>query len=301
MLGPKTRHFLGKVLRNRPLDLPGMIARRLVEAASPPPKGIASARFGDVVFPVDTSLHAIARKYYFRTHEMFLEPIFRRHLKRGSVFVDIGANMGYWSAFAASLVGPEGEVHAFEPVPAFHRSIERLRDANPGHRINPVRIALGDHSGRIEMAVVRPTVENYANFDTNIGSSSLLPGFLGHAAALTETIVVAISTFDAFARLAPLDLDRIGLIKIDVEGYEWACFDGMAALLDKPGRKVPILCEVLTDPARSEWLDGAKVVRRLEGHGYVCLDATTLAPIDISAMAFEENILCVDAREAPKA
>ncbi len=84
MLGPKTRHFLGKVLRNRPLDLPGMVARRLVEAASPPPKGIASARFGDVVFPVDTTLHAIARKYYFRTHEMFLEPIFRRHLIPGS-------------------------------------------------------------------------------------------------------------------------------------------------------------------------------------------------------------------------
>ena len=298
MLGAKTRHFLGKVLRNRPLDLPGMVVRRLVEAARSAPEGLAAARFGDVVFPVDTTLHAIARKYYFRTHEMFLEPIFRRHLARGSVFVDIGANMGYWSAFAASLVGPEGEIHAFEPVPAFHRSLERLRDANPRHRIHAHRMALGAAPGRLDMAVVRPTAANFANFDTNIGSSSLLPGFLDHAAELTETIPVPVTTFDAAAAELGIDLDRIGLVKLDVEGYEWACFDGMKNLLEKPGRKVPILCEVLTDTARSEWLDGPRVVRRLERLGYVCLDATTLAPIDTAAMAFEENVLCVDPREA---
>lgn len=301
MLGAKTRHFLGKVLRNRPLDLPGMVARRLVEAASSPPRGVANARFGDVVFPVDTSLHVIARKYYFGTHEMFLEPIFRRHLGRSSVFVDVGANMGYWSAFAASLVGPEGQVHAFEPVPEFHRSVERLCDANPAYGIHAHRMALGAMPGRLDMAVVRPTAENFANFDTNIGSSSLLPGFLDHAAELTETIPVPVTTFDAAAAELELDLDRIGLVKIDVEGYEWACFDGMTTLLEKPGRKVPILCEVLTDTARSEWLDGPRVVRRLEGLGYVCLDATTLAPMDTSAMAFEENILCVDPRDAPAA
>ena len=58
---------------------------------------------------------------------MFLETIFRRHVRPGALFLDVGANLGYWSAFAAMLVGREGEVHAFEPVPAFFASLERLK------------------------------------------------------------------------------------------------------------------------------------------------------------------------------
>lgn len=295
MISQKTVHFYGNVLRTRPFDLPGMVARRVREAVSRRPSGVATTRFGAVAFPVDTDLHAIARKYYFRTHEMFLETIFRRHLRPGSVFVDVGANMGYWSAFAAALVGPSGEVHAFEPVPAFFRSLERLRDANPSLTIRANRMACGAGPGVVPMAVVRPASENFDNFDTNIGSSSALPGFLDHDIGLTETIDVPVVGLDDHLDAAGVDIERIGLIKIDVEGFESYCFDGMPRLLGKSGRKVPILCEVLTDPARHPLLDGPKIVARLERHGYRCLDATTLAPIDPTAMMFEENILCVGA------
>jgi FkbM family methyltransferase len=224
---------------------------------------------------------------------MFLDGIFRRHLRPGAIFVDIGANMGYWSAVSASIIGTTGEVHAFEPVPAFFRSVERLRDNNPRYAIRANRMALGAEPGLLPMKVVRPSSDNFDNFDTNIGSSSILPGFLDHEASLTETIEVPITTFDDYAAETKLDLDRIGLIKLDVEGYESYCFDGMRSVLERKGRKVPILCEVLTDPARHEKLNGPKIVERLEAAGYRCLDATTLRPIDRRHMQFEENILCV--------
>lgn len=293
LLTHKARHFFGKLARSRPADLPQMVARRLNEALSSAPTGLRRTQFGDVAFDVDLSLHAIASKYYFQTHEMFLERIFRERLKPGAVFVDIGANMGYWSAFSASLVRREGAVHAFEPAPAFFASVDRLARANPDFRIFANNMALGAEDATLDMAVVAPRPENFANFDTNIGSSSLLPGFLDHARELVETIQVPVTTFDAYAARMNLDLDRIGLIKIDVEGFESFVFDGMAQALAKPGAKIPILCEVLTDTARSPHLDGPAIVRRLEGHGYRCLDATTLAPIDLSSMSFEENILCV--------
>ncbi len=295
MLSQKTIRFFGNVLRTRPLDLPAMVARRAREAVSRSPRGLATAYFGEVRFPVDMDLHAIARKYYFHTHEMFLETIFRRHLAPGSIFIDVGANMGYWSAVAAALVGPSGEVHAFEPVPDFFRSLERLRDANPRHTIRCLPKALGADDGVTQMTVVRPTAANFDNFDTNIGSSSALPGFLDHDIGLTETIDVEVTSLDRHIAASGLDIERIGLIKIDVEGYESYCFDGMTGILEKPGRKVPILCEVLTDPARHALLDGRRIVARLEAHGYRCLDATTLMPIDPAAMMFEENILCVGA------
>lgn len=293
MLSRKTMHFFGKVMSSRPMDVPDMIRRRTIEALGRPPADLATTYIGDIRFDVDLSLHAIARKYYFQTHEMFLETIFRRHLRPGAVFVDIGANMGYWSAVSASIVGPGGAVHAFEPVPDFHRSVQRLSERNPRYTIRANRMALGAEPGTLPMAVVRPSAANFDNFDTNIGSSSILPGFLDHETALTETIEVPVTTFDRYAAEKGFDLDRIGLIKIDVEGYESLCFDGMRSVLEKPGRKVPILCEVLTDPARHALLDGRQIVRRLEGHGYRCLDATTLKPIDLRHIRFEENLLCV--------
>ncbi|WP_333826085.1 FkbM family methyltransferase [Pinisolibacter sp.] len=293
MFSQKTLHFFGNVLKTRPLTLPGMMVRRAREAVSAPPHGIVTTRFGDVVFPVDTDVHILARKYFFRTHEMFLETIFRRYLRPGSVFVDIGANMGYWSAFAASLVGPTGEVHAFEPVPALHASLERLAAANPAHRFVLRNAACGAERGVTAMTVVTPSEENFANFDINIGSNSVLPHFLDHGAELVETIDVDLCRFDDHVAESGLDLDRVGLIKIDVEGYESFCFDGMPRVLDRPGRRIPILCEVLSDPQRDPLLDGAKIVAKLEARGYTCLDATTLRPIDTALMMYEENILCV--------
>jgi hypothetical protein len=67
----------------------------------------------------------------------------------------------------------------------------------------------------------------------------------------------------------------------------------MRKTLEKPGRRVPILCEILTDRARPEPLDGAAIVTRLERYGYRCLDAASLKPIDKDALGFEENIVCV--------
>jgi hypothetical protein len=90
-----------------------------------------------------------------------------------------------------------------------------------------------------------------------------------------------------------IDPERIGLIKIDVEGFETAVLDGMAELLAKPGRKVPILCEILTDLERRDPLDGRKIIDRLESAGYRCLDATDFKPIRRDALGFEENMLCV--------
>jgi FkbM family methyltransferase len=286
-------HFLRKMAWHRPFDLIPAVRRRLREELSSPPSGMATTWFKDVRFDVDTSLHAITRKYYFQTHEMFLDAIFRKYLPAGSTFIDVGANMGYWSAKAASLVGKSGAVHSFEPVPPFFVSVHRLAASNPKHNIYANNLACGAQAGQIEMAVVVPDAANYSNFDTNIGSSSALPGFLAHEPTLTQKTIVNVIRLDDYIQENNIDLGRVGLIKIDVEGYESFCLDGMKNTLSKQGKKVPILCEVLTDTARSEFLDARKIIERMCGHGYRVLDATTLQPIDVATIEHEENILCV--------
>ena len=239
------------------------------------------------------SLHRMMKKYFFHTHEMFLERIFKRCLAPGNTFVDIGANCGYWSAYSLSLVGQSGEVHAFEPVPHYFTFVRRLAELNPGYRVIANQVACGARPGAFPMAVVAPRAENFDNYDTNIGSSSLAAGFLDHASELRENITVEVIAFDSYVRERKIDLDRVGLIKIDVEGFEAEVFDGMQGVLAKSGRKVPILCEILTDLDRPEPLDGRRIIERLEDCGYRCLDATHLRPIDRDALGFEENILCL--------
>ncbi|POA40077.1 hypothetical protein C1893_31455, partial [Pseudomonas sp. MPR-ANC1] len=95
---------------------------------------------------------------------------------------------------------------------------------------------------------------------------------------LTEIREVDVVPFDEYVAQNSIDLDRIGLMKIDVEGFEAAVLDGMPRLLDKSGRKVPILCEILTDRQRSNPLDGGAIIRRLQQHGYRCVNATNLLP-----------------------
>jgi len=286
-------HLLAEMLHARPLELPSFVFRRLQEQMASSPSGVALSKFKDVTYPVDMSLHAISRKYYFHTHEMYLERVFRETLQRGDTFIDIGANMGYWSAFSAALVGREGEIHAFEPVPQFFESLDRFARANPSYRIHANRMAIGAGETTLPMAVVEPNAQNYENFMINIGASSLLPGFLDHAAELTRTIHVKVNSLDDYVRRHNIDVAKIGLIKIDVEGFESYCLDGMTSILEKPGKKTPILCEVLTDKNRREPLDGRATIERLERHGYICLNALTYRPVDRLRLRFEENILCV--------
>jgi FkbM family methyltransferase len=246
-----------------------------------------------VHYEIDMSLHRMMKKYFFHTHEMFLERIFKRCLAAGKIFVDIGANCGYWSAYTLSLVGQSGEVHAFEPVPQYFSFVRRLAEFNPGYQVIANQVACGAQPGAFTMAVVAPRAENFDNYDTNIGSSSLATGFLDHVHELTENITVEVIAFDNYARERKIDLDRVGLIKIDVEGFEAEVFDGMQGVLAKSGHKIPILCEVLTDLDRPEPLDGRRIIERLEDCGYRCLDATHLRPINRDTLGFEENILCL--------
>lgn len=293
MIAPKSFRFFLKYALTDPSRLTDMIRRRALEQVKAAPTGIARTHFNGVQYEIDMSLHRLMAKYFFQTHEMFLERIFRHFLSPGTTFIDIGANCGYWSAYALSLVGQTGEVHAFEPVPQYFAFIQRLAELNPDYQIIANQTACGALRGNSMMAVVAPRPENFDNYDTNIGSSSLAAGFLDHARELTENISVGVIALDDYVRERKIDLDRVSLIKIDVEGFESAVFDGMQAVLAKDGRKVPLLCEILTDLNRSQPLDGRLIIERLEDYGYRCLDATHLRRINRRALGFEENILCV--------
>ncbi len=150
-------------------------------------------------------------------HESGLVELLREELAIGDVFVDIGANVGYFTRMASKLVGMCGEVHAFDPMPAAY-SLLSLNIADlPNVRIYP--LALADYCGEAEFSVRRQGDESS----------------LGRSGLSREIVRVQVSTLDKILAHA----DRVSFVKIDVEGYELSVLRGASQILSQ---HKPLVC-----------------------------------------------------------
>jgi FkbM family methyltransferase len=124
---------------------------------------------------------------------------------------DVGANVGYYSWLAASMVGPSGRVLAFEPGPYAFDRLQRVIRENGVRGVETLNIALGDRSCRGTLFVPHHAVGNY--------NPSLTP-YLSDM----ERVEVSIERLDTVLR--NLAVHRIDLMKVDVEGHELGVFVG---------------------------------------------------------------------------
>jgi FkbM family methyltransferase len=123
-------------------------------------------------------------------------------LKPGDVFVDVGANCGIFTAFAAKCVGPEGHVIAIEPIPEM---IERLRfnvAANGFTNVVIFETAVGDEVGTAALHV----------HPRNRGKSSMASDAAGTPIQVSVTPLADV--------VASAGVRRIDSLKIDIEGFE---------------------------------------------------------------------------------
>jgi len=136
------------------------------------------------------------------TYELTMTAIVKTLLHAGDVYVDVGANEGYF-AVCAGRCG--AEVHAFEPQSRLRQIFQDNIEINGiASRVHFYPEALTDSVGSASL-FLRPT--------TNSGASSMIRHWkLG---STKET--VATTTFDAFAATLK---NRIRLVKIDCEGAE---------------------------------------------------------------------------------
>lgn len=135
-------------------------------------------------------------------------------LKEGDVFVDIGANIGYFSFYAAKKVGTHGKVYAFEPSDReYERLIKGIRK-NKLTNIYPYNIALTDHIGTVEFDI--------EPFHTGLNAMSVSD----NDKKSKETVIKPCDTLDHVMNYA-----EIALVKLDVEGAEYLVLKGAESLL----------------------------------------------------------------------
>ena len=153
-----------------------------------------------------------------------------RVIRHGDVFLDIGANFGYYTFFVVPLCGSSGAVHAFEPnpvlIPHLLRSVE-LNKMWGNITINPV-------------AVGKESNQSLPLYDPDqIGCSSL---YLHEWLDAEKSVSVPVVTIDQYRQ--ENNLNRIDVIKIDIECGELDAFRGMQETFQNSPPAL-IVCELM--------------------------------------------------------
>lgn len=177
--------------------------------------------------------------------EPFETELLRRSLSPGARFLDVGANLGYFTVLAAAWVGESGRVYAFEPEPRNAALLNHNIVLNGVEdRVTVCEAALSDHSGSARL---------YLHPD-NLGDHQL------QVSADRESVEVELFPgADWFAgRERELDV-----IKIDVQGAEHAAVNGLLPLLIASGRGLRLLLELTPRSLREAGSSGEALVDTL--------------------------------------
>jgi FkbM family methyltransferase len=211
-------------------------------------------------------------------------------LKPGMTFVDIGANEGLFSLFAAGRVGPAGRVVAVEPSSRERRQLGRNLERNRIANVTVVPQALAGEPGtaRLQIAARRH------------GGHNTLGRFSYDDVSAVDAEEVPVETLDGLA--ARLGLGRVDAIKIDVEGAELKVLQGGLGLL---GRTRPVLLIEANEGALAgQGASSAAIVALLEGLGYeirVFSERTGKVEPRPPGGALSANIVAVPRAEASRA
>jgi FkbM family methyltransferase len=136
----------------------------------------------------------------------------RQHVHPGGTFIDVGSHIGFFALSAAHIAGPAGHVLAIEPNP---ETLIRLRaNVRESHaNVSVVPVACSDRAGNLK----------FYTSPGNSGASSLSEVLAGRWGKGHQYLVPARSLDDIVREAG---LDRIDLIKIDVEGAEYLVLKG---------------------------------------------------------------------------
>jgi FkbM family methyltransferase len=211
------------------------LSERLRDGGAP----IRRLRVGPASFLIDITGDVLREAYLARIPcEPLTTDWLIANLSPGDLFVDVGANLGYYSLLAAALVGPHGRVVAFEPNPAVRSRLVEHVALNAQQRVITVwAAALGARDAAATLYVPARAAES------GLASLHLTPALIDRS---PSAVSVSLKRLDSCVSAAALGAARV--MKLDVEGGETDVLAGATAWLSS-SPPAHILCETTWEGA----------------------------------------------------
>ncbi len=181
--------------------------------------------------------------------------IFSKYIHKNNTVFDIGANIGLYTNFFRKLVGKNGFVHSFEPIPKTFKELKS--NTKQYSSINNYRLNMT------------------GLYDKETTSIAFIPDEIsGHASVgnhsetwksnSVQEVPIALSTLDQYFEKNNLSI--VHFIKIDIEGAEINALEGAKNILK---RNKPILCiEVNSELLKCFQKTPLELIEFLKSMGY---------------------------------
>jgi FkbM family methyltransferase len=179
---------------------------------------------GTLRMELDLSEHMASQIFWFGYYSRDVLFAIERMLRRGDTFVDVGANIGEVSLFAAKRVAEMGSVLAFEPMA---RTAERLRrnlDLNQLHNVDVIEMGLADRVGERALYVSTGRFDDGSRHD-GLGT------MFANGARSSPAGTIRVTTLDEL--VSARQIERIDGIKLDIEGAELPALSGARDVLTR--------------------------------------------------------------------
>jgi len=164
-----------------------------------------------------------------QSHETETTEQIKNAVKSGMTVLDIGAHVGYYTRITADIVGDSGRIVAFEPHPRNHSVLEK----NTKHLSNVTRlqVALAAEEGTAQLHdYLMMSASGSLHYDESlrdVQQSQQTDQDFAPRGKDFEPRVYDVRTAPVDALLNELGIDRVDVIKMDIEGAEMGALRGM--------------------------------------------------------------------------
>lgn len=179
-----------------------------------------SIKLGDFLYKHAFPVYNIIYPFFKRRQDKQEIALMQQYIRKGDIVLDIGANIGFYTRILSKLVGDTGKVYAFEPDKQNFAYLQQ----NAGHLSNVVfhNKAVSNKTGKITLYHSDLLNVDHKTYPTE------------HYTSTSEIECVAMDDI--------IPDHKVDFIKIDIQGYEYAAFQGMEQLFRK-NKKLKIITE----------------------------------------------------------
>lgn len=182
---------------------------------------------GNFYVPKESSTDVVAQAIRKgRNYEQEIVDEAAKHIKKGTIMLDVGANFGQMTMAFSKLVGDDGLVYSFEAQQLVFEILKKNIEANGRQNIRPVFGAVYHQSG-VEMVMAQPDFKRFGSYGSY--------GVDATGGKKGKNVVTSL-------RIDDLEFDRpISFMKVDVQGCDVFAMRGAMDTIRK--HQMPIIFE----------------------------------------------------------